>query len=67
MKNMIKGFTGLMVGIPLIGAASEQVGNLGAGTAKTFAGTAVGLGSIALVGESMKMIPKSMKGGKMKW
>lgn len=64
-NKMLKGFTGMMIGIPLLGAASSQVSSMDSGMAKTMAGTAVGLGSVALVGESLKMLPKSK--GKLKW
>lgn len=63
-KKLLKGFTGLMVGIPLLGAAASSVSSLGEGTAKTMANTAIGIGSIGLVGESLKSIGK---GGKIKW
>jgi hypothetical protein len=73
MKKMLKGMAGLMIGIPLIGAASEQTNAMSSGTAKTIAGAVVGLGSVALVGHSMKMLPKlpldksKIPRGKLKW
>lgn len=59
MRKMIRNFMGIMVGVPLMGAAAGEVAKLPTGTAKTLAGTAVGLQGVALVGHSMKMLPKS--------
>jgi hypothetical protein len=61
---MIKKFAKLMIGIPLIGAASSQVNSMDSGMAKTMAGTAVGLGSIGL---ATSMIPKTPKSKPMKY
>jgi hypothetical protein len=53
-KKLIKNFLGTMIGIPLMGASASQVNAMDAGTAKTLAGTAVGLQGVALVAHSSK-------------
>ena len=53
-SGVIKSGVRLLGAIPLMGAAASQVNALPTGTAKTISGTAVGLGSVAMVGESMK-------------
>jgi hypothetical protein len=57
-KKLIKNMFGTLVALPLMGASASQVNSMDAGTAKTLAGTAVGLQGVALVGHSMRMIPK---------
>ena len=55
-NNMIRGFTGLMVGIPLLGAAAGQISQLPQGMAKKISGAAVGIGSVGLLSHSMKNV-----------
>ena len=50
---MLTGSIGLLAAIPIMGAGASMVNTLPAGTARTMAGTAVGLQSVALVGNSM--------------
>jgi hypothetical protein len=57
-KNLIGGAVGLLAGTALLGAAAAPVAGMETGMAKTMAGTAVGLGGVALVGHSLGMIPK---------
>jgi len=60
-NNMIKSYVNLMVGIPLMGAAAGQVNTLPVGIAKDISGTAVGLQSIALVGNTLGNSPFKFK------
>lgn len=55
-KKLIKNFMGTMIGVPLMSASASQVSAMDAGTAKTLAGTAVGLQGVALVAHSTKAI-----------
>jgi len=55
-KKTMKGYANLIMGIPLIGVAASQVNTLPSGIAKKMAGTAVGLGSVALVSDTMKKV-----------
>ena len=57
-QNLIGGAMGLLAGTALLGAAAAPVAGMEAGMAKTMAGTAVGLGGVALVGHSLGMMPK---------
>lgn len=49
-----------MVGVGMMGATADMVSSLPAGTAKTIAGTTVGLQGIALLGPNIKLAKKSM-------
>jgi len=57
--NMIKAGVGTMVGIGLIGATAPMVAALPVGTARTMAGTAVGLQGVALLGPNLKLVNDS--------
>lgn len=57
----MRGYVSLIGGIPLIGAAASQVNTLSPGIAKNMAGTAVSLGSVALLGNTLKMQPFKFK------
>jgi hypothetical protein len=64
--DMIKTGIATMVGVGMIDATATQVAALPAGTAKTLAGTAVGLQGVALMGPSIKLAKKSLSGKKFK-
>jgi len=72
IKSMVSTGVGNLVGIGLIGATANAAAGLPAGTAKTIAGTAVGLQSTALLGPNIKLVKQSLgssekKSKKMKW
>lgn len=50
-----------IVGVGMMDATSSMVNSLSAGTAKTLAGTAVGLQGVALLGNNLKLAKKSLK------
>jgi len=54
--KMIKMGVGNLVGVTMIGATSTAVGTIPAGTARTIAGMAPGLQSVALMNENVKAI-----------
>ena len=56
--EVIKAGITTMVAIPLIGASATQVAALPAGTARTLAGTAVGLQGVGLIGVNLKPLKK---------
>ena len=60
MKGMLNTTVGTMVGVGLIGATSQMVQALPVGTARTMAGTAVGLQGVALLGPSLKYANDSL-------
>jgi type IV secretory pathway TrbL component len=60
MKGMMGATVGTLVGTSMLGATSSMVQGLPAGTAKTIAGTAVGLQGVALLGPSMKYANDSL-------
>jgi len=62
--NILKTGVTTMVGVGLIGATSGMTNALPAGTAKTLAGTAVGLQGVALMGPSLKLVKKSLNSKK---
>ena len=64
--DMIKMGVGNLVGVGLMGASAEAVGGLHDGTAKTLAGTAVGLQGVALMGHNLGYVKKSLGSGKKK-
>ncbi len=60
MGDMVKTGVGNIVGVGMIGATSEIVNKLPAGsTERTIAGIVPGLQSTALVGHNLKMVNKS--------
>ena len=68
-KKLIKNFMGTMIAVPLMSATATQVNAIPTGTAKTLAGTAVGLQGVALVGHTLKVVPRgyNKKVKKVKW
>ena len=60
-KKMIKTGVGNLVGVGLIGASAQAVGGLSAGTAKTLAGTAVGLQGVSLLGPNLRLVNDAFK------
>jgi hypothetical protein len=56
--DLIKTGVGNIVGVGLIGASATAAGALPAGMAKDFAGTAVGLQGVALIGHNLKPLKK---------
>lgn len=57
--GVIKSSIGILVGAPLMSASAAQVNTLPAGTARTLAGTAVGLQGVGLIGHTLGSMPKS--------
>jgi len=60
MKGMMSAGVGTMVGVGLIGATAPMVQALPVGTARTIAGTAVGLQGVALLGPNLKYANDSL-------
>jgi len=58
--NMVSTGVGNLVGVGLMGATADMTNALPAGTAKSLAGTAVGLQGVALIGHNVKSVKKSM-------
>lgn len=58
--GMLGAAVGTMAGIGVLGATSSMVQALPVGTARTMAGTAVGLQGVALLGPSMKYANDSL-------
>jgi hypothetical protein len=58
--GMLNASIGTMVGVGLIGATAPMVQALPVGTARTIAGTAVGLQGVALLGPSLKYANDSL-------
>ena len=59
--DMISLGIGNIVGAGMLGASSNQVAALPAGTARDISGTAVGLGSVALLGHNIGFAKKAFK------
>jgi len=64
--SMVGNFMGTMVALPLVGVSASMANALPAGTARDLAGTAVGLQGVALVGHSLRALPKGMSPKKVK-
>jgi hypothetical protein len=58
--NMINMGMGNIVGAGLIGASASAANLIPAGTAKTLAGTAVGMQSVALLGHNVGYVKKAL-------
>lgn len=58
-SGVIKAGIGTLVAVPLMGASATQVAALPAGTAKTLAGTAVGLQGVGIIGMNLKPLKKA--------
>ena len=58
--NMVNMGVGNIVGTGLIGASANVAAGIPAGTAKTIAGTAVGMQSVALLGHNVKFVKQSL-------
>ena len=58
--NMVGMGVGNLVGVGMMSASADALHGMEAGTAKTLAGTAVGLGGVALVGHNLGYVKKSL-------
>lgn len=67
MGNSLVGMgLGNLMAIPLIGASASMANTIPAGTAKTLAGTAVGMQGVALLGHNAGYAKKMFKSNKSK-
>ena len=60
--NMLNASIATIVGTGMVGAAANQAAAIPAGMAHDMAGTAVGLGGVALMGPNLKLVNQSFGG-----
>ena len=66
VKQVLKTGIVTMLGVGMMGATAGMVNALPVGTARTIAGTTIGLQGVALLGPNLKLVDKSLSYKKKK-